>query len=107
MIRGPRLLVPWEPRWQSFQAALKPALARSKPPWDGECSLAHSNFRSTIASGLLHAALMLMIARSAFVQSSPQPVTTLFPENAAIIYFSGSLPPINDAGGAMPGKYGG
>ena len=26
MIRAPRLLVPWESRWQSFQAALKPAL---------------------------------------------------------------------------------
>ena len=106
MIRAPRLLVAWESRWQSFRTALKPALARSKPRWDGECSLAHSNFRSTVASGLLHAALIVIVTRSAFVQVSPQPQVTLFPENVNIVYFSGSLPPINDAGGAKPGRSG-
>jgi len=106
MIRAPRLVIPWESGWQSFRTALKPALARSKPRWDGECSLAHSNFRSTLASGLLHAALIVIVARSAFVQATPQPQAAFFPENVNIVYFSGSLPPINDAGGAKPGRSG-
>ena len=106
MIRAPRLVVPWESRWQSFRTALKPALARSRPRWDGECSLAHANFRSTLASSLLHIALISLVARSAFVQVSPEPQVPLLPENVNIVYFSGSLPPINDAGGAKPGRSG-
>jgi hypothetical protein len=46
-----------------------------------------------------------LVAQSAFVQP-PQTQAALFPESASIIYFSGSLPPINDAGGAKPGKSG-
>ncbi len=106
MIRAPRLLVAWESPWQSFRASLKPALARSKPRWDGECSVARSNFGSTVASSLLHAALILIVGRSASLQAPQQPQAALFPENVNVIYFSGSLPPINDAGGAKPGRSG-
>src|SRR5438445_8148938 len=105
MIRAPRLLIPWESRLQSFQAALKPALARSKPPLGGECSLAHHGTRSTICSVLLHASIVAWIVWiGELPQSSSPRVEPALPENATIVYYSGAFPAIQDGSGAAEGS---
>jgi len=104
MIRGPRLLVPWESRWQGFRSALKPALSRSKPRWDGECSLEHRGTKSTFSSLLLHACILVWIVRmGALPASYSHDVEPAFPENATIVYYSGAFPTIQDASGAREG----
>jgi hypothetical protein len=104
MMRAPRLVIAWESRWHAFRTALRPALARSKPRLDGECSLSHHGTRATVLSLLLHASMVVFIVRMGTLPPSSQSVEPVLPENATIIYYSGALPRIQDASGASEGS---
>jgi len=104
MTRAPRLAIAWEPRWQGFRTALKPAFGRSKSRLNGECSLSHRGARSTASSLLLHACVIILIVHIGKRTDPSRAVEPSLPENASIVYFSGKLPAIQDAGGAHEGS---
>ncbi len=113
MTLGPKLLVAWEPRWEGFVSAIRPALSRSAPRLSAECDAGLNAGRMTFASFLLHAAIVfVMIAVSA--QSlrmrgyeRVDPYDAFEPSEYHIIYYRGQeLPEMKDAGGAESGASG-
>jgi len=103
----PRLLVEWSSRWEEFQSALRPALARPPKRLAGEAPVGMFPYRGMIACWLLECllltALIVLPERFVSLQIPPPPTRPQWD----VIYYSGDeLPQTQDRGGAEAGKSG-
>lgn len=107
--RAPNFLIEWEPRWQAFSTALRPALERSPAHLAGELKPGLFPISGMVTCWLLEFALLIAIItipsameRMGVFQPPPMPKPKY-----DVIYFSGDeLPKTNDAGGAEAGHSG-
>jgi hypothetical protein len=104
---APKLLVEWSPRWEEFVTSIRPAFARSGARLAGEAPHGIFPYRGLLASLLLEAFLLFIVA------VVPRQIARLRPYSAPrmqpdeVIYYSGDeLPRTEDLGGAQSGTSG-
>ena len=105
---APKLLIEWSSRWDEFVTSVGPALARSGPRLAGEAPHGVFPYRGMLASLLLQAFLLFVVA------VLPRQIDRLRPYAAPkvrpyeVIYYSGDeLPRTDDLGGSQSGATGG
>lgn len=106
---APNFLIEWEPRWQAFTTAVRPALERSPAHLAGELKPGLFPMHGMVVTWLLEFALLVAIItipgammRMGLFEPPPMPKPKY-----DVIYFSGDeLPKVNDAGGAEAGHQG-
>ncbi len=104
---APKLLVEWSSRWDEFVSSIGPAFARSGPRLAGEAGHGNLPYRVMLASLLLEAFLVFVVA------ILPRQIDHLRPYAAPkvrpyeVIYYSGDeLPRTEDLGGSQSGASG-
>ncbi len=104
---APKLLIEWSSRWDEFVTSVGPALARSGPRLAGEAPHGVFPYRGMLASLLLQAFLLFVVA------VLPRQIDRLRPYAAPkvrpyeVIYYSGDeLPRTDDLGGSQSGATG-
>jgi hypothetical protein len=102
-----KLLVEWSSPWHEFLTAIRPALARSREPLDGEAPTGLVPYRGMFASWIVEAALLaiaIMLSQNIGRLGPYEPPSM---PKYDVIYFSGEeLPRTEDAGGAQAGRSG-
>jgi hypothetical protein len=103
----PRLLVEWSSRWQEFQSALRPALARPPRPLAGEAPIGIFPYRGMLAGWLVESLILFAVLwlPQHFI-SMDLPMPPAHPQSDVIYYSGDELPQTQDQGGAQAGKSG-
>jgi hypothetical protein len=104
---APKLLVQWTPRWEDFVSSIGPAFSRSGPRLAGEAQYGVFPYRGLLASVLLEAFFVFVIAilPREIQQLRPYAPPRLKPYE--VIYYSGDeLPQVEDLGGSESGAKG-
>jgi hypothetical protein len=84
-----RLLIEWEPRWAGFKSALRPALHRSAPPLQGECPLGAKTAPTLRLTVLLHLAAILVLVIVPLQVRRLERLMAASPKQYQVIYYPG------------------
>ena len=104
---GPKLLVEWSPRWETFLSNIRPAFAHSAPRLAGEAPLGGFDRRSMSTSFVLQAVFvfLLLFLPPEIARMRPYAAPQLQPDE--VIYYSpDELPRTQDLSGAQAGTTG-
>ena len=102
-----KLLVEWSSPWQEFLTAIRPALARSQEPLDGEAPTGLVPYRGMFASWIVEGALFALAIMLSQTIGKLAPYEPPAMPKYDVIYFSGEeLPRTEDSGGAQAGRAG-
>jgi hypothetical protein len=104
---APKLLVEWSSPWQEFVTSIRPAFARSGARLAGEAPHGLFPYRSLLASLLLEAFLLFVVAVLPGQIARLRPYSPPKLQPYEVIYYSGDeLPRTEDLGGAQAGASG-
>lgn len=102
-----KLLVEWSSPWQEFLTAIRPALARSREPLDGEAPTGLVPYRGMFGTWIVESAVLALAIMLSQTIGRLAPHEPPAMPKYDVIYFSGEeLPRTQDSGGAQAGRSG-